>query len=623
MLVYLSDKQHFVADATERHIEDIIARSYREATGRKVGESEQRSWRESLVRMANVLRDDEIPRDVGVAVELRIPQSAKRIDVTLSGESAERRAAAVIVELKQWTEARSVGRDGVVETFLGRGYRETVHPSYQAWSYAALMEGFNTAVYEGGIALHPCAYLHNYVSDGMIDGPAFKYYLQKAPLFLKGEQHTHRLRAFIKTRLHRGDGGSAIRQLAAGKTRPSKDLANSLAKMMKGNPEFVLIDEQKTVYEAGLAAGRAASADNRRVLVVDGGPGTGKTVVAINLLVALTQLGLSCRYVSQNATPRAVYKAKLSGSMRGSHIDGMFVGSGAFVDTRDAEYDVLIVDEAHRLTEKSGLYKNLGENQVKEIIAAAKCAIFFLDEDQRVTLRDIGSKELVEQYADEAGAQLERLELASQFRCNGSDDYLAWLDDVLQIRRTDADRLSREHFDFRVFDSPIEMDAAIRERNQSNKARVLAGYCWPWTSKSRPGAHDIVIGEYRRQWNLVEDGGLFLLAEDSIAQVGCIHTSQGLELEYVGVIIGPDLVVRDGSIVTDATKRDRHDQTVKGYKKALAAGNPTIRQQADRVIKNTYRTLMTRGMRGCFVYSEDEETRAYFASRLASEMPTR
>jgi DUF2075 family protein len=386
-----------------------------------------------------------------------------------------------------------------------------------------------------------------------------------------------------------------------------------LAGLLKGKPEFVLIDDQKTVYEACLVAARSASPSRPRVVVIEGGPGTGKTVVAINLLVALTKHGLLGKYVSKNAAPRRVYEAKITGSMRRNHFAAMFTGSGAFVGAEADTFDFLVVDEAHRLNEKSGLYGNLGENQVKEAIAAAKCAIFFVDEDQRVTLHDIGSKDVIRRFAAAKGAEIEHYALASQFRCSGSDGYLAWLDNALDIRDTANSTLEGSSFDFRVFDDPAELHAAIEERNGQNKARVVAGYCWPWRSKRDSGAFDIEIGaNYRRRWNLDQDGSLWIIADNSIHEVGCIHTCQGLEVDYIGVIVGPDLVIRDGRVRTNAMARDRHDKSIKGLKSRMRDEPVAAARAADLIVKNTYRTLMTRGMKGCFVHCVDEETREYF-----------
>jgi uncharacterized protein len=623
VIVYQAQKTQFLSDNDDRDIEDVILNSYRLATGHGVAASEIKSWKESLRYMASVLRDDAIPNDTGVAVELHIPQSSKRIDVTLSGFDEAGSPCAILVELKQWSEAELTDKDGIVRTFVGGAQRDLVHPSYQAWSYAALLEDFNEAVHSGGIALHPCAYLHNYLDDGKITNSFYAKHLERAPVFLKGEQDRRALREFIKRHVKKGDAGQTIFELHNGRIRPSKELADSLTGLLRGNREFVLIDEQKEVFETAMQLAREIKSSDRvddiyhRVMIVEGGPGTGKSVVAINLLVRMIEMQLLAKYVSKNAAPREVYKAKLTGSITQSRFSALFGGSSAFVDGPADEFDVLIVDEAHRLREKGGLYGNLGEHQVKEIIFASKVSVFFIDESQQVTIDDVGSKEAIKRFAKEKGAEIIESELSSQFRCNGSDGYIAWLDDVLGIRETANKILAKHEFDFEVFDNAIALHNAIVRCNGNNKARVVAGYCWPWASKKSPSAYDIQIADYKRRWNLADDGSLWIMQPNSIEEVGCIHTCQGLELEYVGVIIGPDLIVRDGQVLTQPDKRAKQDRTIFGWKKRLQETPEQTARQLDLIIKNTYRTLMTRGMKGCYVYSEDDETRAYLRGRLA------
>lgn len=618
MIVYEADKRQFLFDNDHRDIEEVVLERFLHATGHHVGRAELASWRHSLASFARVLRDRDLPDDMGVAVELHIPQSSKRIDVTLTGFDPDGGKQAVIIELKQWEHALATPKDAIVVTHLGHGEREVVHPSYQAWSYATLLRDFNEAVHGGDIAISPCAYLHNYRRDGVLDAAHYAQHLARAPLFLKGESELAALRGFIQERVRRGDGGAVLHELVHGRIRPSKALADSLSGMLRGNAEFVLIDEQKQVFEAVLAAARGATDERPRVLIIEGGPGTGKTVLAINLLVALIQEKFNTRYVSKNAAPRRVYESKLAGTIRRTRFAELFKSSGAFIDVGENSFDVLLVDEAHRLNAKSGLYGNLGEHQVKELIHAARCTVFFIDEDQRVALQDVGTREVIRDFAaTKPGTEIRELELASQFRCSGSDGYIAWLDHVLGVRETANPLLDPREFDFRVFDTPQELHAAIEARNTRNKARVVAGYCWKWRSRNDPAAYDIVIGEhYRRRWNLDRDGSLWIIAPESIDEVGCIHTCQGLELDYVGVIVGPDLTAHAGKVLTHAAARAPQDRTLHGYRQR-ARGNPLAAHvQADSIIKNTYRTLMTRGMKGCFVYCTDAETREHFRRHL-------
>jgi len=619
LIVYQSTKERFLEDSESQAIEDVIATAYLRSTGRYASTGEFRAWQQSLMRMSEVLRDEEIPGTMGVGVEFGIPQTSKRIDFILSGESERREPRVVIIELKQWSGSRVSDKDGLV--FANRGgyaEREGPHPCYQAWSYAALLQGFNEAVYEGDIGLKPCAYLHNYQRDGVIDSPSYSAYIEKAPLFLRGHSERQKLREFIKQNVKHGDNGELLFKIDQGRIRPSKMLADSLVEMLKGNREFVLIDDQKVVYEECIAKAVKASDAGKQVVIVKGGPGTGKSVVAINLLVEITKRGLLTKYVSKNAAPRAVYEQKLRRHRRRAEISAMFGGPWPFVATPPNTFDALIVDEAHRLNQKSGLYGNLGENQIKELISAARCTTFFVDDDQIVTLSDIGHSREIETCAKELGTEISHLELASQFRCAGSDGYLAWLDDTLEIRPTANQEFDHGSFDFRVVDSPSDLYDVIASKNRTNnKSRIVAGYCWDWKSKRNPAAFDIEFPEFgfHRQWNLASDSSLWITAPDSIEQIGCIHTCQGLEMDYVGVIIGPDLVVRDGQVATNPSGRSKMDRSIRGWKKLMRQEPEGTRERLDRIIRNTYRTLMTRGMKGCYVFCTDEALRTYLKRR--------
>ncbi|MCO5099474.1 MAG: DUF2075 domain-containing protein [Burkholderiaceae bacterium] len=606
MIIYKSTKSGFLDDVFKHDIEAVILAAYREETGHKVPPGQILAWKESLLAMAKVLNDDSIPDDCGIAVEYTIPQTSKRIDLLLSGSAEAEKANLIVVELKQWETAAATEQDGVVTTWMGGGQVSTSHPSYQAWSYAEMLQGFNEAVYQRAVTLRPCAYLHNFRDRAVLEGSPYAYYTAKAPFFISGPEERERLRAFIARYIRRGDRGNLIVQIENGRIRPSKRLVDALLGMLAGKREFVLVDDQKVTYETALAKAATAAKKRKQVVIVDGGPGTGKSVVAINLLAALTARRLLARYVTKNNAPRAVFEKQLAGTYRRSQITNLFSGSGEFIGAKADTFDALIVDEAHRLNEKSGLFGNLGEHQIKEIIQATRCAIFFIDEDQRVTWKDIGRKAEIEAYAD--NADITHLRLESQFRCSGSDGYLGWLDHVLGIRPTANEKLDPAEYDFRVLDSPTELQRLIEERNLgSNRARMVAGYCWDWKSKSDSSAQDVVIPEhgFAMQWNLTRDGGLWITATDSVKQIGCIHTCQGLEVDYIGVIIGPDLIARNGEVIACPEKRSRQDQSIKGFKKAARADPISAGKKAAEIIRNTYRTLMTRGMKGCYVYCTD------------------
>ncbi len=622
MLIYESTKEGFLEDLNEGSLIDKIELSLYEKMKRHSGEAEIRSWENSLSQMYIVLNDQEIPSDSGVAIEYNIPQTSKRVDFLISGYDKNDAGNVVIVELKQWDRLTAVpGEDGLVLTYTGGADREVVHPSYQAWSYARLICDYNQAVQERNIRLFPCAYLHNYrrKAKDPLDEEQYQDYLKDAPAFTYGQ--TLSLRRFIKERVVKGDRKELLYSIESGKIRPSKSLQDCIAKMLNGNPEFVLLDEQKVVYETILRTSRQCIKDRKkRVIVVKGGPGTGKTVVAVNLLSQLTQEDQFCQYVSKNSAPRNVYLKKLKGQIRKSSVDNMFKGSGIYVDVQENAVDTILADEAHRLNAKSGMFHNYGENQIKEIIHAAKCSVFFIDEEQRVTLEDIGSVSEIQKWAGEAGAELTVMELVSQFRCNGSDGYLAWLDQVLGIRKTANPTMTGIDYDIRILDSPQEVYDLILKKNQKsgNRARMLAGYCWDWKKEgvNDPDVHDIKIGDFEMSWNL-KNTTTYAIDEGSVNEIGCIHTAQGLEFDYVGVIIGDDLRYENGKVITDYTKRASTDQSLKGIKKMSREDPEKADRVADEIIKNTYRTLMTRGMKGCYVYCTDENLAAYLRSCLS------
>lgn len=615
MIVYSATKREFVDDVRSNRIAEIIENEVRRKLNRNSPSNERLSWENSLQYMSQVLWDEGIPASAGVAIEYNLPMTNRRVDFILTGKDHERNDTAVIVELKQWQEVKKTNKDAIVKTRFQHGEKETNHPSYQAWSYSALIEDYNYTVRKESIRLRPCAYLHNMRSRAVINDPFYADHTAKAPVFISSD--ALKLSEFLKQYVKYGDSDNIMYRIEHGVIKPSKNLADALVSMLQGNPEFLMIDEQKLVYETALDLAHKAQKGEKQTLVVKGGPGTGKSVVAINLLSELTKRGLLVQYVSKNSAPREVFKSKLSGSKKKTDIDQMFKGSGTYTEVKKNQFGVLLVDEAHRITEKSGLYQNLGENQIKELIFGSCLSMFFIDEAQRVTLQDIGSIDGIKHWASQLNAVVTELDLVSQFRCNGSDGYLAWVDNSLQIRETANPTLDDIDYEVRVFDDPRELRTAIMGKNRlNNKARIVAGYCWDWVSKKDSTAFDIVMPEYdfRAQWNLTDDGSLWIVSENSVHQIGCIHTCQGLELDYIGVIIGDDFVIRNGVAITDAGKRSSNDRSIRGFKTMMKNDSEKARSLTAEIIKNTYRTLMTRGQKGCYIFCTDAETREYFSA---------
>jgi len=627
MIVYESTKASFIQDVRNRIIDEKIFEKYQAFLGGTT-DSEKRSWRNSLKEMREVLDVDDIPSQARVAIEFQVPNTSKRVDFLISGLDQDKKEHVVIVELKQWEKIEKTTKDAIVMTYVGKANRETTHPSYQAWSYARLISDFNQLVQEDDIKLNPCAFLHNYrqsENDPLID-TFYQEHIKNAPVFM--ERDIEKLSRFIAKYVKYPDDGDILYRIENGKIKPSKSLAESVGSMIKGNEEFIMIDEQKEVYEAlkeiaeKVVQSEKFNSNEKQVMIIEGGPGTGKSVIAINLLARLiSEKQINAAYVTKNSAPRGVYSALLKGTMKKTHIDNLFKNSGSFVNSNANEYDVLITDEAHRLNEKSGFFSNLGENQMKEIIHASKFSVFFIDEAQTVTLKDKGTISSIKKFAKEKGITPYEMRLNSQFRCNGSDAYLAWLDDVLGIRET-ANKTLENSFDFKVYDNPNELKEVIFNKNKiNNKARLLAGYCWNWEKDKRSDTnyHDIEIPEFNfsMSWNLHSDGNEWLIKETSVNEIGCIHTTQGLELDYIGVIIGNDLRFEEGKVITDVSKRAKSDQSIKGYKKGMKENPEEMKKKADDIIRNTYRTLLTRGMKGCYIYCTDDALSEYIKSRLS------
>lgn len=621
MIIYEATKEIFMNSVENDKITEDIYKCYQEKIG-KSSKSQIRSWHNSLEYMYKVLNDEFIPSDAGIAIEFTIPTTSKRIDFILSGFNQDNLDSVIIIELKQWEKAEKVeGRDGIVKTFVGNGIREVAHPSYQAWSYASLIEDYNEIVQEEKIKLCPCAYLHNYklTPEDSLEDEIYKCYTDKAPLYGSGD--VLKLRNFIHKYIKYGDNKNILYKINNGKIRPSKSLQEVLYGMLKGNEYFIMIDEQKVAYELAQDMSRNSYCDDKkRVLIVEGGPGTGKSVIAINLLVNLINDDMTSLYITKNSAPRNVFYKQLKGKdFTQKYIKNLFKGSGSFTKSEHNEFDVLIVDEAHRLNKKSGMYKNLGENQVKEIIHAAKCSMFFIDPYQKVTLADYGSIDTIKEFASKFNAEVQYIKLKSQFRCNGSDGYLSWLNNILEIEETANFDGFEYEYDFKVVDNPSDLAKLIFEKNRvNNKSRLLAGYCWDWKKegKTDTNIHDIQINDFSMSWNL-NNSDTWAIDENSVNEIGCIHTSQGLEFDYVGVILGKDIRYENGKIITDFYKRAKTDQSLKGIKKMYKEIPDKALELADEIIKNTYKTLMTRGMKGCYIYCEDEGLQNYFKENLS------
>ena len=615
MIVYSGTIRDFSNDVMLGIIADRIEECFLKNNFHHHNDAEVRSYNNSLMFMNNVLTNhSNIDEDIKIAIEYTVPLTSKRVDFLITGYDKNNKENVVIIELKQWEKCLATDKDDVVITYVGKANRAVTHPCYQAYSYAKAIESFNETVRNKEIGLHPCAFCHNY-SEKYIDQIKDQKYqkaIDLAPLFLQKDQL--KLREFIKNYISKPDDGSILYTIEFGKIKPSIALQDAIGSLLKGNEVYTMIDEQQVAFATiKNIIEKALNTDEKHTIIVEGGPGTGKSVIAINLLAKLIMEGKNSFYVSKNSAPRSVYKKELiKNNYSKRYVENLFKGSGQFINVESNYFDCLIVDEAHRLNEKSGLFSK-GENQIKEIINASKVSVFFIDEHQIVTAKDIGSIDLIKHYAKELGSILhygDDLKLLSQFRCNGSDGYLAFLDNLLGIKETANDTLIDLNYDFRVYDDPNKLRDDLRELNKiNNKCRMVAGYCYNWESKNDIKLDDINLeNDFHAKWNF-STTETWAIDEDSFEQVGCIHTSQGLEFDYCGVIIGKDLIYRNNKVVTDKNARAKSDKSLSGLKKF---SDPI--KKADEIIKNTYRTLLSRGQKGCFIYCEDKALSNYIKS---------
>ena len=612
MILYSSRVSDFIEDINNNKITYILENMKQKELYEGTTISEKQSWENSLKYMSEILNQSNIPKDCTVSLEYNLPMTSSRIDFMLCGYDIENKKNVLIIELKQWSKVNRIeDSDILLETYVGNGLKKVVHPSYQAWTYKMLLKDFNQNIQENNIVVEACSILHNYIpnNDDPILDNKFTELIKEVPIFFQNDEE--KIIEFINKKFSYGDNLSIIQEIDSSKLLPSKSLQENIDKLLKGNKEFKLIDNQMIIYDEILSA---IKREEKNVIIVEGGPGTGKSVIAVNLLATLTNQGKLCQYVSRNTAPRVIYGTKLKGTLNKTSIDNLFKTSGAYTETDKDIFDVLIVDEAHCLTEKSGLFNNYGENQIKEIINSAKCSIFFIDEKQKVHLNDIGTKNEIKRWAANLNANIIEFKLESQFRCKGSDNYLKFIDYILGNTNNYVGKIN---YDIAVCDTPQELEALIKIKNaENNKSRIVAGYCWNWNKDeiNNTDYHDIKIGDYGISWNLGAKQTFAI--DDSINEAGCVHSVQGLEFDYVGVIIGEDMYFKDGKVCTDFQNHASSDPSFKGIKKMYKENEIMAREISDTIIKNTYRVLLTRGIKGCYIYCVNEELNNYFKEQI-------
>lgn len=616
MILYKSNAAQFLDNVDNNVIVEKIEKQYIEKLGHREARGERQSWNNSMQFMETIVRRSQVPGDCGILIEYNIPSTSKRIDFIISGHDEEESENFVIIELKQWETATATDKDAIVETFLNNSNVETTHPAYQAYSYKKYLIDMNSAIYEGQIKVVSCAYLHNYEKKKPepLLSPQYQEIVKDTPVFFSSD--AQKLEDFIKKYVGKGKGMPILYEIENGRIRPSKKLVSCVAEMFEGNPAYTLLDEQKVAYERIVDIARNAS--EKTAIIIYGGPGTGKSVVAMNAFITLLKDDLNIRFVAPNSSFKEsiIYNlTSRSAKYNRRRAEQLFSGSGSFYQATNNEFDVLICDEAHRL-KKKGAYQYHGLSQVEDIVRAARVSVFFIDDKQSIRPDDEGSEQRIQEVCKEYGVKLTSVELKAQFRCSGAEGYMNWVDNTLQIEENaNFNGWEHETYDFRLFDDPNDLYKAICKRDDEGyDARMLAGFAWKWTyakdGNKNAEVNDVAIPEYHfaMPWNSRNDQYSWSHDKNKRDQIGCIHTSQGLEFDYVGVIIGNDLRYDPESKEIYASSEDYYDRS---GKKGLTNDDEAL----TRFIKQIYRVLLTRGMKGCYVFCRDPQLAIYFKER--------
>jgi DUF2075 family protein len=598
MRLYANHCKTFIEDCERNQIAEKLRISF-QLYAKNPSPSEFQSWQNSLRALALIFSRAGLTNQ-GVMLEFQLPTNSKRIDCLLCGFAKDGTPTAVAIELKQWQTCEESAGDNEVSTFINGCVRDVLHPSAQVARYASYLRDNHEACYadETPIEVAACAYLHNYHSHPAdpLRAPKFAELLEVAPTFSADD--VDEFVKFLAGRVGGGDGLEVLRRMEENRYRPSKKLMDYVASVIKNNPEYTLLDEQQVAFDAVMTAARRGVHDRQKqIIIIKGGPGTGKSVLAINLVANL----LSNHYSTHYVTGSKAFTETLRKIM-GPRGQELFTYTNGYVDAQANSVDVLVTDEAHRIRDVSSnrftpANKKSGLKQLEELIAAARVSAFFIDDHQVVRPGEIGS-----------------------VAYNGSDAFVRWINTMLGIDdRPRFEWNDHDAFDFRIFQSPEALENAIKDKVQAGATgRLAAGFCWPWSDPNKDGTlqADVVLGNFSRPWNARPDSGrlaagipkssLWAYHPNGINQVGCVYTAQGFEFDYAGIIFGQDLRFDSSRDAWVGDKTKSHDSTVKKSKDDFT-----------RLVKNTYRVLLSRGMKGCYVCFVDAETEAYFRSHVA------
>ena len=613
----------FAALALEGTFGVRLAEQMAHATHRRPAPSEIRSWERSLPVLANDLIQAGLD-EVEVLVEQPLPLSSKRIDVVLAGRHPRtKQPSYVVVELKQWTRATPWEGDPELVLVDGAGRDPRLHPVVQVRGYCEYLRDFTKALHDLDDPLAGAAYLHNATDPGAVAD------LADYPQTNDGRLFTGADRAewldFLRSRLDATTSGAPYADLLLNSaTAPSKQLLAVAADEIQDRKQFVLIDEQRLAFDLVLhEVEKSRRGDHKSVVIVTGGPGSGKSVIALSLLGELARRGRTVLHATGSRSFTQTMR-KVAGR-RSPRTQRLFKYFNDFMAAERNGLDVLILDEAHRIRETSvsrwtrKVQRDEARPQVDELIAAARVPVFLLDQHQVVRPGELGTVEDIDAHATSLGLNVHRIDLDMQFRCGGSEAYVTWVQQLLGLEPGGPQPWAGDPaFSVEVVASPQEMELVLRRKlDEGWSARMTAGYCWPWSDPTPDGAlvPDVAIDGWARPWNLRGErsvGGappaaLWASQPGGFEQVGCVYTAQGFEYDWNGVIIGPDLVWRGNAWVT--RREHNKDPDFRNRTRVSDA-------EFDRLVRNVYKVLLTRGMVGTVICSTDPETNEYLHSLI-------
>jgi len=583
--------------------------------GNSPSPAEKRSWENSLVEISELFIQCGLG-DVNLLVEYQLPYSSKRIDLIALGSSPKNESPTVIViELKQWTNASII--EGALDSLKIDSYGNTpiLHPAVQVSRYCEYLSDFNRYVSDENTNLFGIAYLHNWMDSKNL---ALDLIQPTSHGMLFTGTQKNELKEFLKARISPKFSDQITDHFLNSRIAPTKQLMQLAAEEVKNREQFRLLDEQQIAYSMVMKALRDADASNTKTaVIITGGPGTGKSVIALSLLGELSRRGKTTLHATGSKAFRNSLR-KIAGA-RSPQVQKLFSYFNSFMSAERNSLDVIICDEAHRIRETSAnrytkADLRTGTPQLHELFNVARVPVFLLDSNQVVRKGETGTPDYIEEEARNSGLKVIRVDLDGQFRCGGSRLYETWLNGFLNLGSSEKITWTKDpNFNVLVADSPEEIESKLRQfESEGYKSRITAGYCWTWNNPNEDGTlpNDVKIGNWSKPWNVKGDRGvggylsgeLWAIDPKGFDQIGCVYTAQGFEYDWNAVIFGPDLVWRSGIWVAD--RSGSKDPNMRGI----------APEHFETLVKNTYKVLLTRGLVGTLIYSVDEETQQYFKS---------